>query len=124
MVAYIHLSSTTKWPALADGGQPYISEVMDHLFDVQPDDAERPVDRPALNRSVNDLGDVVKLRNEQIDHARGVTAADLLVPALRRRLRHPALVVALLRAATGNARAGGRPDGHYGGFGDLPAAGG
>lgn len=71
VVAYIHSVIDDEWPALADGaGSPRTSEAMDHLFDVY--NPMTPNDRwtDQYNRSVNDLGDVVKLRNERIDHAR------------------------------------------------------
>ncbi|HPX37565.1 MAG TPA: DUF4239 domain-containing protein [Mycobacterium sp.] len=71
VVAYINSVIDDEWPALADGaGSPKTSQAIDRLFDVynpmSPD--ARWADQYA--RSVDDLSDVVKLRNELIDNAR------------------------------------------------------
>jgi hypothetical protein len=71
VVGYIHSVIDDEWPALADGsGSPQTSKAVDHLFDVYnpmtPD--ARWTDQ--YNRSVNDLADVVKLRNQRIDYAK------------------------------------------------------
>lgn len=70
VVAYIHSVMDDDWPALADGaGSPKTSAAVNRLFDaygpMTPD--ARWADQ--YSRSVDDLADVVKLRNRRIDHA-------------------------------------------------------
>jgi len=72
IVLYINSVMDDEWPALADGaGSPKTSKTIDHLFDVYSPMAPDAKWSDQYNRSVNDLGDVVKLRNQRIDFARG-----------------------------------------------------
>jgi len=71
VVGYIHSVMDDEWPALADGaGSPKTSKAMDHLFDVYNPMTPGASWSDQYNRSVNDLGDIVKLRNQRIDFAR------------------------------------------------------
>ena len=100
VVAYIHSVIDDEWPALADGAGSPEDQRGDGppVRRVQPDDAERPVDRPVqpFRQRPRRRGREAPQRANR--PRQGVTAADLLVPALRRRLRHPALRRALLRS--------------------------
>ena len=71
VVTYINSVITDEWPALADGvGSPKTGKAIDRLFSVygpmEPDG--RWSDQ--YTNSVSHLDDVVKLRNERIDHSR------------------------------------------------------
>jgi hypothetical protein len=71
VVAYIHSVIDDEWPALADGvGSPETSKAINQMFDVY-----NPMEPAAhwsdqYSRSIDDLGEVVKLRNQRIDHAK------------------------------------------------------
>ncbi len=71
VVGYIHSVMDDEWPALADGvGSPKTSRAVDHLFDVYGPMAPDARWSDQYGSSVDDLGDVVKLRNQRIDFAK------------------------------------------------------
>ena len=71
VVGYIHSVMDDEWPALADGvGSPKTSQAVDHLFDVYSPMTPTAAWSDQYTRSVNDLGDVVKLRNQRIDYSK------------------------------------------------------
>ena len=71
VVAYINSVINDEWPALADGsGSPKTSKAIDHLFNVYGPMAPDAAWSDQYSSSVDNLGDVVKLRNQRIDHAK------------------------------------------------------
>jgi hypothetical protein len=70
-VAYINSVVNDEWPALADGvGSPKTSKAIDQLFNVYGPMAPDTRWSDQYSSSVEDLGDVVKLRNQRIDFAK------------------------------------------------------
>ena len=66
--AYIRSVLDDEWPALADGkGSPQTTKAINHLFDVYNPMIPESGWADQYARSIDDLGDVVKLRNELID---------------------------------------------------------
>lgn len=71
VVNYIHSVIDQEWPALADGaGSPETSKAVNRMFDVygpmEPDISWSD----QYSKSVDNLADIVKLRNERIDHSK------------------------------------------------------
>lgn len=71
VVAYINSVLTDEWPALADGaGSPATSKAIDRLFDVYGPMTPDAQWADQYTNSVEDLGDIVKYRNQRIDYAK------------------------------------------------------
>lgn len=70
VVAYINSVINDEWPALADGaGSPKTSKAVDNLFSVYGPMEPTSSWSDQYTSSVSHLDDVVKLRNERIDHS-------------------------------------------------------
>ena len=71
VLAYAHSVIDDEWPTLADGvGSPKTSKAVDRLFDVYGPMEPNARWSDQYTASVEHLNDVVKLRNERIDHSR------------------------------------------------------
>lgn len=71
IVSYIHSVVDDEWLALADGeGSPKTSQAVNRLFDAYGPMTPDARWSDQYSRSVDDLGDVVKLRNQRIDHSK------------------------------------------------------
>lgn len=70
VVAYIHSVIDDEWPALADGqGSPATSQAIDRLFNVYGPMEPTAQWSDQYTSSVSHLDEVVKLRNQLIDHS-------------------------------------------------------
>lgn len=70
VVGYINSVITDEWPALADGvASDKTNDAVNQLFDVYSPMIPDARWAEQYTASVGDLGDVVKLRNQRIDHA-------------------------------------------------------
>lgn len=70
VVSYIHSVIDDEWPALADGaGSPKTSKAIDRLFDVYGPMEPGASWSDQYSNSVEHLDDIVKLRNQRIDHS-------------------------------------------------------
>ena len=71
VVSYVNSVINDEWPALGDGaGSPKTSTAMNHLYNVYGPMRPDAGWSDQYANSVTDLGDVVKLRNQRIDHAK------------------------------------------------------
>ncbi len=68
ILAYVHSVMDDEWPALGEGkGSPETAKAINHLFDVYNPMVPEAGWADQYTRSIDDLGDVVKLRNQLID---------------------------------------------------------
>lgn len=116
VVSYINSVINDEWPALADGvGSPATSKAIDHLFNVYGPMEPTARWSDQYSNSVSHLDDVVKLRNQRIDHSTAalpaiywfllfagafVTILNLSLEYVERKAMH-ALAVGLMSAMLG-----------------------